>query len=79
MNNLFRQLNPPKPLSNNIRQMVSQIKSISNPRLAMQQMAQQNPQFNAIIQASNGNYEKAFKDMARQMNVDPNEIIGMLK
>ena len=79
MNNLFQQLNPTRPLPNNIKQMISQLKTISNPQATIQQMAQQNPQLRSVLQASNGNYEKAFKDMARQMNVNPDEIINMLK
>lgn len=79
MNSLFRQLNPTRQLPSNIKDMISKVKMISNPQVAIQQMANQNPQLKAVLQASNGNYEKAFKDMARQMNVNPDEIIGMLK
>ena len=79
MNSLFQQLNPTRPLPANLKQMISNIKTISNPQAAIQQMANQNPQLKAILQASNGNYEKAFRDMAKQMNVNPDEIINMLK
>ena len=79
MNNLFQQLNQPKSLPSNLKQMVSQLKTLSNPQATLQQMARQNPQLNAVLQSSNGNYEKAFRDMAKQMNVNPDEIINMLK
>lgn len=79
MNSLFQQLNPTRPLPNNIKQMISTIKGIQNPQAMLTQMAQQNPQLGAILKASNGNYEQAFKSMAKQMNVNPDEIINMLK
>ena len=79
MNSLFQQLNPARPLPNNIKQMISTIKGIQNPQAMIQQMAQQNPQLNAVLKASNGNYESAFRNMAKQMNVNPDEIINLLK
>ena len=79
MNSLFQQLNPTRQLPANLKQMISNIKNISNPQAMIQQMANQNPQLKAVLQAANGNYEKAFRDMARQMNVNPDEIINMLK
>ena len=79
MNSLFQQLNSTRPLPANIKQMAQMFKSINNPQAVIQQMANQNPQLKAVLQASNGDYEKAFRDMARQMNVNPDEIIGLLK
>ena len=79
MNNLLQQLNQARPLPTNIKQMAQMFKNISNPQAMIQQAIQQNPQLKAILDASNGNYEKAFRDMAKQMNVDADEIINMLK
>jgi len=79
MNSLYSQLNPTRPLPANIKQMAQMLKGMNNPQAMIQQMANQNPQLKAVLQASNGNYEKAFRDMAKQMNVNPDEIIGMLK
>lgn len=79
MNSLFQQLNPTRQLPANIKQMISSIKGIQNPQAMLNQMAQQNPQLNAILKASNGNYEQAFRSMAQQLNVNPEEIINMLK
>lgn len=54
-------------------------KCASNPNLMAQQMLQSNPQLQSIIEANNGNYEQAFRSMAKQMNVDPDDILNMLK
>ena len=79
MNSLFQQLNPTRQLPTNVRNMIRQFKSMSNPQAMVQQMLQKNPQVNSILQASNGNYEKAFRDMARKMNVDADEFIRALQ
>lgn len=59
--------------------MAMMLKYSSNPQKMAQEMLQSNPQLQSIIQANNGDYEKAFRSMAQQMNVDPNEIINMLR
>lgn len=83
MNKLFQQLSPtasPKmSLPNNIRNMANTFKAITNPQAMAQKMLSENPQLQSIIQAANGNPEQAFRTMAKQMNVDPDEIIGMLQ
>ena len=79
MNSLFQQLNPTRQLPTNVKNMIRQFKSMSNPQAMVQQMLQKNPQVNSILQASNGNYEKAFRDMARKMNVDADEFIRALQ
>ena len=79
MNPLYQQLNPKMSLPSNLKNMVSKIKSISNPQSMLQNMLSNNPQAQSIVQAANGNYEKAFRDLAQQMNVDGDEIINMLR
>ena len=79
MNNLFQQLNPTRQLPTNIKQMIQMFKNINNPQAMVQQAIQQNPHLKSILDASHGNYEKAFRDMAKQMNVDADEIINMLR
>ena len=80
MNQLFRQLNPlNQRLPANIQQMAQAFKAIKNPQAFIQQAMQQNPQLKSVLDAAGGNPEKAFRDMAKQMNIDPDEIIGMFK
>lgn len=79
MNSLFQQLNPTRQLPTNITNMIKQFKSMSNPQAMVQQMLQKNPQVNSLLQAANGNYEKAFRDLAQKMNVDADEFIKELQ
>ena len=79
MNSLFQQLNPTRPLPTNDTNMIKQFKSISNPQAMLQQMLQKNPKVNSLIQAANGDPEKAFRDMAKQMNIDADEFIRTLR
>ena len=76
MNSLFQQLNP---TTNNIKQLVSRFKSMSNPQLMAQQMLNENPQLQTAIKMAGGNYEQAFKNMCKQYNVNPDEIMNMLR
>lgn len=84
MNSLYQSLNRQVASQNNnnmngIKQMINRFKALSNPRAYLQSQIQNNPQLQSILQASNGNYEQAFRNLASQMNVDPNEIISLLK
>ena len=79
MNSLFQQLNPTRQLPSNVMNLIKRFKSMSNPQTMIQQMLQRNPQVNSLIQAANGDPEKAFRDLAKQLNVDPEEIIKALQ
>ena len=80
MNNLFQQLNPiSKSLPNNVQQMISMYKGLSNPQAVAQKVLKENPQIASLIQAANGNPEQAFRSYANKMGVNPDEIIKMLQ
>ena len=81
MNKLFQQLNQSKSpsLPNNIRQMAQNLKALRNPQAMAQKMINENPQLRSALQMANGNPEQAFKNMCQQMNVNPDEIMNMLK
>ena len=81
MNKLYQQLNQGQrnSLPNNIRQLISRFKMINNPQSVAQQMLNQNPQLQNIIKMASGNPEQAFKSMCKQYNVNPEEIMNMLK
>lgn len=83
MNSLFNQLNPKQSLANslpnNVTNMIRMFKGLKNPEAFIQQAMQNNPQLKSALQMANGNPEQAFRTMAKQMNVDPDEIISMLK
>jgi len=52
---------------------------LSNPQAYIQKALQDNPQLQAMIQAANGNPEQAFRNYAKELNIDANEIIKMLQ
>lgn len=79
MNPLYKQLNPTNSLPNNVLDMIKTFRNMQNPQLMVQQILQKNPQINSLIQAANGNPEKAFRDLAKQMNVDAEQIIQAMK
>lgn len=78
MNSLFQQLNPQRQIPNNVKEMISKLKMIKNPQAVAEQYINNNPQLKSLLQAANGNPETAFRNLAKQMNVDPDEIIKML-
>ena len=83
MNSLFNQLQGQRTINNllpnNIRNMIQMFKGMRNPQAYIQQAMDSNPQLKSILQASNGNPEQAFRSLAQQMNVNPDDIINMLK
>ena len=78
MNSLYRQLTQ-RAVPQNAKQLISQIKSLANPQVAIQKMLNDNPQAQALIQAANGDPERAFRDLAARMNVNPDEVIDLLR
>ena len=65
-----------------IKQMMNMVKSAGNPQAMLNQMMQNNPQYQQVMQLVNqagGDPKAAFYQMAQQMGVNPDEIIGMLK
>ena len=83
MNSLFQQLNGTNhqglQLPNNIKQMVNMFRGMSNPQAMAQKMLSENPQLQTAIKMAGGNPEQAFKTMCKQYNVNPDEIMNMLK
>lgn len=74
------QLNP--QFMQNIQQvkgLMNQMKAFGNPNLAIQQMAQSNPQMQQIMQMCQGqNPKDVFYSMCKQQGVDPEQILKML-
>lgn len=68
-----------RQIPDNVKQTLSMFKSINNPQTFIQKIINSNPQIQTAIQSANGNPEQAFRDMCKQMNVDAEEIINMLK
>ena len=78
MSNLYRQLNPTRQIPGNVKDVIAKIKGLSNPQAMIEEYANKNPQIKSLIQAANGDPERAFRNLAQQMNIDPDEIIKLL-
>lgn len=59
-----------------LKQMMSVMK---NPHTILSQMANTNPDLASVLQASGGDYKKAFYSMAEKKGVDPDSVINELK
>ena len=58
------------------------IKAASNPQEAINQLMQNNPNFQKVQEIGkkyNGDYEKAFRATAKEMGIDPDDFINNLK
>lgn len=58
------------------------LRSANNPQAMLSQMMQNNPNFQKVQELGkqyNGDYEKAFRETAKQMGIDPDEFINNMK
>lgn len=80
-NPLFNSLFGAMPQINSMKQIVDLYKKGGNPASLIQQMAQNNPQFQPIAQAlQNGaNPQQLFYNLCQQKGIDPNTILSQLK
>ena len=61
-----------------LSQMITQIKSMGNPQMMLQQM----PQYRQVMEYVNqngGDAKSAFYSKAKEMGIDPNEILKALR
>ena len=76
MNPLLQGTNP------QIRQLMQTVQMARNPQMAINQMAQSNPQMKQAIDyvnANGGNAKDAFYKLAQEKGVDPNSILNQLR
>ena len=62
------------------------LKNVSNPQAMLGQMMQSNPNFkqaqeqaNELAKMYNGNFKEAFYSKAKEMGVNPDDFINMMK
>lgn len=61
---------------------MNNVRFAQNPRLALQNLVQSNPQMQNvmnIINQNGGDPKTAFYNLARQKGIDPNEVLDLLK
>ena len=61
------------------RQLINNIKAMKNPQAVVMNAINQNPEIKAAIEASRGDYKKAFYTMAKQKGVNPDDILNLMK
>lgn len=63
-----------------LKNMVSLFKGAKDPQALVMQMASQNPQMKTILDmVKGGNPEQIFYDVCKQRNVDPSDILSIMK
>ena len=65
-----------------VKTMYDRIRNVSNPQTAINEMMKQNPtmkQAMDYVNATGGDYEKAFFKLAKEMGVNPQDILNALR
>lgn len=65
--------------SMNIPRLKQMMNAMKNPHMILSQMANTNPDLANILQASGGDYKKAFYSMAERKGVNPDDVLNQLK
>lgn len=64
----------------NVKNMMNMINFARNPQQALMNMAESNPQVQEIMKMCEGkNPKDVFYQKCKDMNIDPNEILKMMK
>lgn len=68
------------PIMSNVKNMMNMINFARNPQQALMNMAQSNPQVQEVMKMCEGkNPKDVFYQKCKDMNIDPNEILKMMK
>lgn len=63
-----------------LRNMMQTIKTVRNPQAAFNQMAQNNPAMQQVMQMCNGrDPQQVFYEMCKQRGVDPESVLSQLR
>ena len=79
---ILQQIARSNPMLQSIKQMMGMVKMAKDPQGAIEQMMMNNPQMKQVmdlIKESGGDPMKLFEAKAKEMGVDPQEILDMLK
>lgn len=68
------------PIMSNVKNMMNMINFAKNPQQALMSMAQSNPQVQEVMKMCEvKNPKDVFYQKCKDMNIDPNEILKMMK
>ena len=79
---ILMQMAKSNPMLGQIKQMMNMVKSAGNPQAAINQLMMNNPQLKQIMDLVNqygGDPGRALKETAKQMGIDENDIIDLLR
>lgn len=62
-----------------VNQTINAVRTAANPNAMIQQLLNQNPQVQQMIQQAGGDPKKAFYNLAQQMGIDPEQFLAQLK
>lgn len=63
-----------------LKQIINMVKSGGNPNIIFQNMAQNNPQMQQVLQMCQGqNPEQLFYTLCQKQGVNPNDILSLFK
>ena len=82
MPGILQQLARSSPMMGQIKQMMGAVRMAQNPQAALNQMLMSNPQMKQvmdIVGQYGGDADKAFRSIAEQNGINPQEIMNMLR
>ena len=69
-----------KQMAQAAKRMMAMLQTVKDPRRAIMQVAQQNPQLNAVMQMVGGrNPQAVFYEECQKHGVNPDEVISLLR
>lgn len=69
-----------KQAAQSAKKMMGMLNAVKNPQQALMQVAQQNPELNAVMQMCQGrNPQEVYMEECQKRGIDPNIIIDALK
>lgn len=67
-------------VAQSMKRMMGMLKTVQNPQAALMQVAQQNPQLNAVMQlVGNRNPQEVFAEQCKQHGVNPDDAIKQIQ
>lgn len=68
------------PMVGQIKQMMGMVQAAQDPMVALNQMSQNDPRIKEVMDMVKGkNPEQVFYDKCKEMNINPDVILGMLR
>ena len=79
---ILQQIAKSNPLFQNVRRMMGMVNAAQNPQAVLNQLVTSNPQLKQVmdlVKQYDGSPEKALIATSKEIGIDPNEIMNMLK